>query len=319
MHIINVSSQTLFETILQIINATAIGMLLGSIYYKTKNIWSVIFLHGFYDFAIFLGEINLIKDCTYGNPTLGITIVECISIITISLYWIFGALKVLNTPSSKNEKINKKKDYFYTTMIVITFILIFVPFSSLVPEYENYKTCYEYMEIDSFNNYEVHYPVHDKYYINEKELITRLEEETDGKEIVEVTNKIEYLISFKLNDNKTVNIKNENTTYEVQLPYKNVEQMELVENEDYFFSVIYTTENDGTVYYTEIKKSDLRNSRDLIDFIAGSYKSYAVPELSRVGYINIESNVEKYPYLVSSNNDVFIIKNDNIFLINKGI
>lgn len=76
MHITNLGAQTTFETILQIINATAIGVLFGSIYYKTKNIWTVIFLHSFYDFSIFLGEMNMIKDCTYNEPTFGVTLVR---------------------------------------------------------------------------------------------------------------------------------------------------------------------------------------------------------------------------------------------------
>ena len=44
--------QTLFETIMQVLQTTSVGILLGAIYFRTKNIWSVVALHGFYDFAI---------------------------------------------------------------------------------------------------------------------------------------------------------------------------------------------------------------------------------------------------------------------------
>ena len=74
IHFTNIIDQTILETILQVINAISLGMLLGAIYYKTKNIWAVIFLHAFYDFAIFLNQISYVKDCTYSTPTLGITI-----------------------------------------------------------------------------------------------------------------------------------------------------------------------------------------------------------------------------------------------------
>lgn len=52
-HSVNVlSGQDIFTTLMQIIQTSAIGILLGSIYFVTKNISSVIFLHSFYDFAV---------------------------------------------------------------------------------------------------------------------------------------------------------------------------------------------------------------------------------------------------------------------------
>lgn len=315
MHIVNVGSQTLFETILQIINATALGMLLGSIYYKTKNIWSVIFLHAFYDFAIFLGEMNLVKDCTYGTPTFGVTVVNFIGVAVISILWIASALKVLNTVSFDGEKVDKKKEGLYTVIIVISFVFIFLPIEKLVPSYDKYKTCYEYVEIDAIANYEEHYPHYDKYYIESNLEINRFEENAFGNNLKEVKRNEDVLIEFKLNPNNTVNVKNENTTYEIKLDIAHVRKLEIVENEDNYMVVIEAIENESTIYYSLINKDDITNGKDFMDFIAGSFKKFDLPEINQVGYITYEGTNAKYPYLVSKNNDKFIIRNDNLFLI----
>ncbi len=315
MHIINALGQSLFETILQIINAVSLGMLLGSIYYKSKNIWSVIFLHAFYDFSIFLGEMNLVKDCTYGTPSIGVTIVNCISVLTISLFWIFSALKVLNKVNSKNTKESKKKDRFYTMMIIIFFIFSILPIQNLVPDYDKYVTCYEYNEIESFNNYEEHYPNYKKYYIDLKNKVSKFDDDVFGENFKEITSEEQYLISFKLNDNNTVNIKNDNTTYEVKLDIKDANKLELIENEDSYIVIIESLENESTIYYNKINKLDLRNSKDFIDFISSSFTKYSLPELSKVGYITFENNRIKYPYFISMHGDKFIIRNENLYLI----
>ena len=68
MHITNIfQGQTVFETVMQIIQATSLGFLLGSIYFRSKNIWAVVFLHTFYDFSFMFPEVNSLKDCTGNN------------------------------------------------------------------------------------------------------------------------------------------------------------------------------------------------------------------------------------------------------------
>ena len=105
MHISNLlTGQSLFQTITQILQATSIGILFGSIYYRSKNIWSVIFLHGLYDFSIMLSDINLVKDCTYGTPSTSIALYSTFASILIILYYIFNALLILRTTDLKEKK-----------------------------------------------------------------------------------------------------------------------------------------------------------------------------------------------------------------------
>lgn len=98
MHLSNMSVQNTFDTILQIINALAMGMLLGSIYYKSNNIWTVIVLHALWDFGILFADHALLMDCNYtGNITLSSMIVSSLSIIIISIYYICSSVIIMKS------------------------------------------------------------------------------------------------------------------------------------------------------------------------------------------------------------------------------
>src|SRR5699024_4769192 len=86
VHLTNtLSGQDIITTLMQVIQASSLGILLGSIYFITKNIWSVVFLHAFYDFAIMLGEVNSYKDCI--NST-DISMVMLIFTLVASLVYV---------------------------------------------------------------------------------------------------------------------------------------------------------------------------------------------------------------------------------------
>jgi membrane protease YdiL (CAAX protease family) len=310
MHIINLSEQTVFETILQIINAVSVGVLLGSIYYKTKNIWSVIFLHAFYDFSIFLGEMNLIKDCTYATPSLSVGILEFTSIIILSVLWIMSALKVLN---GIKERTSKKKDTIYTSIIVLTFILAFIPFERIVPEYDDYVICYDYNETEMLKNYEIHFPHYQEHFIDSTIKVSRFDDDVNS--LNEIKSEENIKISFNKNWDGTIIIENELINYKNKLDIKEVKNIEILENDDYYLIIIESEENEATIYYSKINKCDLRNSKDFMDYLSNSFKKYDLPELSKIGYVTFLNNSLKHPYFVSSNNDAFIIINDSLYLI----
>ncbi len=310
MHIINLSEQTVFETILQIINAVSVGVLLGSIYYKTKNIWSVIFLHAFYDFSIFLGEMNLIKDCTYATPSLSVGILEFTSIIILSVLWIMSALKVLN---GIKERTSKKKDTIYTSIIVLTFILAFIPFERIVPEYDDYVICYDYNETEMLKNYEIHFPHYQEHFIDSTIKVSRFDDDVNS--LHEIKSEENIKISFNKNWDGTIIIENELINYKNKLDIKEVKNIEILENDDYYLIIIESEENEATIYYSKINKCDLRNSKDFMDYLSNSFKKYDLPELSKIGYVTFLNNSLKHPYFVSSNNDAFIIINDSLYLI----
>ena len=86
VHLTNaLSGQDIITTLMQVLQASSLGILLGSIYFITKNIWSVVFLHAFYDFAIMLSEVNSYKDCI--NST-DISTVMLIFTLVVSLIYV---------------------------------------------------------------------------------------------------------------------------------------------------------------------------------------------------------------------------------------
>ena len=105
MHITNVfAGQTLFETIIQIAQATCFGMVFGIIYYRTKNITLNIFLHGFYDFGISFATNNIYwdsKTLATGPISMKISIISTIflCLIHITAFILFRNIK--QVPSNK--------------------------------------------------------------------------------------------------------------------------------------------------------------------------------------------------------------------------
>ena len=65
MHVTNIITmgQPVNQTIVQIIMACFMGMGLGAIYLRTNNIWTVVFLHFFYDFSINMVNMNITTSC----------------------------------------------------------------------------------------------------------------------------------------------------------------------------------------------------------------------------------------------------------------
>ncbi len=315
MHITNVGVQTLFETILQIINAFAVGLLLGSVYYKTKNIWSVIFLHAFYDFSIFIGEMNLIKDCTYNSPTLSVVIVNGVEILIISALWIISALYVLRKCNFPDKRASRKKNSSIILLMIITFILVFVPFELLVPDYKDYQVCYNYETIDAINNYTTHYLHYDRYYINSNrdEIIYSTNEEGLNETITNSN----YAFEFKVSDANKLVIKNINTEYEKTIEYNGaIEDFQVIENNDNYIITVHTNENESTVYYSEFMNKDgLSNSVEYLNDLEDSFIKFELPTLEQVGYITFSDNDNKYVFMYSKAYDYFLIKNNQLFRI----
>ena len=302
MHLVNISFQTVFETIIQIVNATALGFLLGSIYYKTKNIWSVIFLHAFYDFSIMLGQIDLVKDCTYTNPTLAISIYESIGVIIISVLWLVGAIYVLNKCDFGRFE-RKHNNNILIIIMGFIFVLMLIPFNRFIPNYNEYKVCYKYNEMNKFDKYTIHYPSKKVFEI---EYI-----KNDFSDEVLLIEK-EYNISVFMNDKNRIVIKNNNTSYERTLNYKNVNGYEVFESNDTFNIVIWTKENESTLYVSNsLTKRDINDENSYIDNVV--FEKYVFPKLSKIGYIDNEDDM--YVYAISENNDEFVIIDKKLFVI----
>jgi len=320
MHLTNVfaTSQGMFQTILQVLNATSLGFLLGIIYYKTKNIWSVITLHAFYDFCLLIGEMNLIKECSFGELTPGITFINCLAIVLLSVFWILTSILVVrkcNFPDSKSKKRNNSKIIFG---IVLTFCLFFVPFESLVPGYDEYYVCYSYNETETLENYVTHYPHFDTYtidYTTEESMITL--ESADSIDIQESIVVENFNFEFKLNDLGEVTVENINTGHKIKLNEGYwCDDLVVIENDNDFIVLMKSDMAETKIYYSHfLEKDSLLNTDKYLEDLKNSFKVFELPYIQQMGYVTLENDNTKYPFFYSSIYDLFIVRDGELFLI----
>ena len=318
MHIINIlGNQGLYETIIQMLNATTLGFLLGCLYYKTKNIWSVIILHAFYDFALILAEMNVIKECTYTMPTFITTVVDSISILLMISIWLLCAYLIIIKTDYPGKKASKKKNPYIkyaVSGIIISFLLMFIPFDKIIPGYVDNSICYSYKKTSDLDNYIIHYPSLRNYNIDvDREELEYVENE--DQEVFEEMKINNYNLEFEVNRGSLfINNKNTNESYETK--FDKVKSVEVLQNSDTYVVIIHSNYNDDTIYYSNfITENNISNKKDFLEEFESSFIEYAVPIIENVGYITFDESEIKYPYFESTDGEEFIIKNGELFIV----
>lgn len=302
MHLSNILvGQSLFQTIMQIIQATSIGILFGSIYYKSKNIWSVIFLHGLYDFSIMLSDVNVIKECTYGTPTTSIAIYSTFSSILIILFYVFNAVLVLRTTDLKDKLKGNKDNTSIVIAIVTIFMLMLMPFGIFVKGYDEYEICYNY-DVKTVKNYdfEKHYPSYREYYISSER----------SNDLYNETELFNYVFEVK---EDYVLLTNKITKENIKLEFNDMVGFYVLNNDNKYTLIAYT--NDGynsEVYYSDfINQNNISNDKKYLNMIKDSFKKYELPAISIGGYVTFKNDNYKYPYFLDSSYNHFMLDKDN--------
>lgn len=330
MHITNVLyGQTLFDTLIQIAQATSVGVLLGAIYYRTKNIWSVVFLHAFYDFSIILGETTLIKDCTSLTPSTPVALYSIFSSILIISFYVLSSMillrkskvnEVLNEKEYINEEELLKENKFVKKLkiaITVVIIMFFMPIHTLIDDYNDYEVCYDY-DTKEISNYTTHYHTYDKFEINyEKEIYMNSCTLDEMNCIGSTPIKETFNFEFILNEDNMLIVRNIKTQEEVTLDFIDIYEYELIENRDNYILLIHTFTSDSELYYSDFfNKDTISNEKGYLNDLQDSFISFPVPSLNQLGYITIKGSDYKYPYAISDLSDKFIIdENKNQYLL----
>ncbi len=98
MHFTNIfAGQTFFETVMQVIQTAGMGYLLGTVFYRTRNIWSVVFIHAFYDFSLMLTEIGRFAVCTSTGETESQLTTIIVSVLLAVIYFALGEFNLRKT------------------------------------------------------------------------------------------------------------------------------------------------------------------------------------------------------------------------------
>lgn len=300
MHLTNIFATTYTVTmvILQIINAVALGFFLSSLYYKTKNIWSVIFYHAFWDFAIMLSEYNLLAECEYsGAMSTPYLVFLSISLLLSSIYFIISSILIL-----KSDDKTKKNNMLVLTIIALFLICNIYDYALNkinIDSGDYSQTCYDFrrFETDEYSTFYYHY---DSYDINIRRDYT-VDSITYNEEILN--------LNVYINDDNEAVIKNRTTGEEVKLYYNYVTELLVFENDDNYEILVVTY--DGGVYYSKyINKFNADNTIEYMNNIKNSFTGKHFPEIFQVGYMQIKGETYKYPYLVSEIDGRYIIDKD---------
>lgn len=294
VHLSNVlSGQDIITTIMQVLQASSLGILLGSIYYITRNIWTVVFLHSFYDFAILLGEVNSYKDCI-NNPDVS-TIMLLFTVVGTLVYtiiYLVGAYLNLQKRHVNGYFAEEVTDDIITTdkenatkakKLVVVVIVVFFLFSYLIPveEASNMEICYTYESTDIDG--EVSFSLSKEFILNDVKLYI-----DDYKLVVESND----------GENK-MTVENLDNIYDIYV-------YELDNN----YHVLLNANE--VLYYGIMGKESVTFSNDFTNLLGKSLHKYDVPEIMDIG--KLESDTGVYPLMKSYISDYFIIKDDKVMV-----
>lgn len=286
LHMVNIiGGQPVLLTIMQVIQTTALGFFWGTLYFRTKNIYSCIFIHGFYDFCLMISNINYIKDPIADNGIL----VSILTTLFLSLAWVSQGIRLFSRKSLKelalmdgvvtNEDIvidnnNSNKCNIITG---ISIVLCFVSAALLASTSKVIE--FKYEEIN-MNNYVTHFDHNQTYTINDR--------------IVIIKDKIMGL---------TIKDKTNNNSVKID---KLISSYGIVSNTNYFEILIF----DGTDLYYGKYNYDVD-----INSIKDNLKKENVPVITNIGYLTNGDNNELEPYFITDSKKEFIIKDGKFYLI----
>ena len=298
VHITNaLSGQDIITTLMQVLQASSLGILLGSIYFITKNIWSVVFLHAFYDFAIMLSEVNSYKDCINSTDISMIMLIFTlvVSLIYVVIYLVGAYLNLQKRHVNEciGEEVTDEiivKDGENATkakkLVIVVIVLLFLA-SPLIPadEVENFQICYTYENVDI--NGEINFALDNEFVLN------------DVKLYVDDYNLVMESID---GENKTVIETLENDIYDIYV----------YEIDSNYHILLNANE---ILYYGVVNKDSVAVTSEFTSILINSFQKYDVPEIMDIG--KLESNDGVYPLIKSYVSDYFIIKDGKVMVINQ--
>lgn len=304
MHISNIwiGGQGVIETTAQIIQAVGAGFLLGTIYYRTKNIWANAFIHGFWDFSLYLGLINTIKDCTEGNVTNKYLVsIIFLSLILATIYILIGIyilrkskIKDLVPEETYTEEEIKKAEKNKGRLIFVIIVLYFA--MSYAPDYDDPKICYTYEDkIMTYN--EIIYPEYTTYSLTTPNTTYEFKQTKKSFSIIDKT-----------------------TNEEKEFENGPISDFEIIKNNNNYLIILIGLNEYGTdtvTYYSYFEETELIEEEFLNNIMSSFKKLETAPTIEKVGYIVSEEENMKYVFLETYKKDKLVLIEEDLYLLNK--
>ena len=298
IHFINIdASQNFIQTLVQVLNAGVSGIFLALVYYKTKNIWLVVFAHFYWDFSLMLMEHNQLVECYNASETSTPVVLSNIISGTILVlgylilcYWLYRKTDLYVKKDKKN-----KKNYLILCGVVVYFIGIFCP--SLFIEDGDNQICPIYKNKKIKSEYNIIISNYSEYSFNR------------------MISGTQYSFTLSENDkNDKIIMKNNNTNKSVDLFDDIYFNYLLVENEDGFTIVIQKASN--IVLFVNIKNDEINNSGIFLEKVKNRLIEYHTPEIKNIFVLNEKDNNYNYAAISTNINKQMIFdKNEKLYFI----
>ena len=320
MHITNIITvgQDVAVTFVQIIMAVFMGFGLGATYIKTKNIWTPIFLHGFYDLAISMLDINKTISC-YTEVEQLPWIVTIISGVIVNLLitaplWLCS-LKLLNKTAineiaDEKEELSEsqiKKDKESNKTITISqYIIIGLVVLIHLGAALNVKLdkCVLYNKKIVPNNYVITSSNLKDYTLTNVIKIPDLKCDDSGCQ--NITKEITNSIRFSITDDGLQIAKDNGSSLFKQ---NKLVRMAIFKIKDGYGISLLKRTNDGTkVFYSNYLTNSVLNNNININTLVDSFKELELPIINEIGTINYDN--ETYPLFKTIYQDYYIIDDD---------
>ena len=302
IHFINVPVQGFASTLTQVLNASATGILWGFIYYRTKNIWSVVFLHAFWDFTLFLSELAPVTEITTqmsGTNLVGI--IGSVLLVVSELIILLPFRKDIDAKAS-----NGKLFGFSMLAAGAWFISIMISGIGMLGQpSDTYK----------IGNLEM----------NEYSIITDNYETYDLNEEVDVADENgEYVtknFSFSLYKTDSLLVFKNNTTNEsVNFKFTNLYDYALYEFAEYYLISYVDIDKDGNVYlkYHYLNKVELSNEKEYLEAVLRDSHKYLISEYGELCLVTEKKNDIKYVAVDTTNYGYFVlVDEENVSILNR--
>ena len=288
------------------------GLVVGSLYYKTKNFWSIIFLHAFWDFVTMFPDINTSSVCVVDTGEfvnslplsfLLSTFVMIIPLlITVVMLFIkkdkvLDKDKELKNDELKNSDIKKILNIAVIIYLIIYAFISFKPASELLDvcgkqilkEPENYsEQLFSYTEY----NLEINKPTNkDKVVMNGNVTVLGMEY---------------YEYDFKINNNNKLRLNVNDKEY--KFDYHNVLNMAIYKTGDTYNIILLTLDQNGNVmvYYSDfLGRYNVDDDKEFVEKFMKSFNQIIVPiTIEKIG--TYQEDDKTYPLLISSTGERYI-------------
>lgn len=302
LHSINVinGSMSSVDVIVQVISAAASGIGFGTIYYKTKNIWSVVFLHAFWDFSLMLSEtatVETVMMSSKGSAIVNLIFGILLAVVELGIVRPFRK-DLINSDPKKGKVIGNGigLGILYCVLIIV-FAMVGVSHGGETYEFDKIEFNSTKITTDNIETYRINSPMND----------------VGGENY-------NYSLYYD-SDKKALIFKNDNTNDLVELEKESLYDYIIAEYDDkYILGYVISDDATNNIFkYNIIDKTDLSNSKEFLTTIHDKMKSYAISDIGELVTIEDGDNGDFYVAVKTEDFGYFVLTDDNKMSVYTGL